>query len=35
MTNVHLDGKSSESFNKEFIDKLGDFGVFEGTYICP
>jgi hypothetical protein len=34
MTNVSLDSKSAESLNKEFIDKLGDTGVFEGTYIC-
>ena len=34
MTNVHLDGKSQESINKEFIDKLGESGIFEGTYIC-
>ena len=33
-TNVSLDGKSTESINKEFADKLGDAGVFEGTYIC-
>ena len=29
-----MDGKSTETLNKEFIDKLGDSGVFEGTYIC-
>jgi len=34
MTNVHLDGKAFETINKEFIDKLGDKGIFEGTYIC-
>jgi hypothetical protein len=34
MTNVSMDGKSTESINKEFVDKLGDSGVFEGTYIC-
>lgn len=34
MTNVSLDGKSTETVNKEFIDKLGDSGIFEGTYIC-
>lgn len=34
MTNAHLDGKPLESINKEFVDKLGDKGVFEGTYIC-
>lgn len=36
MTNVSVDGKSSESVNKEFCDKmfLADNGVFEGTYIC-
>ncbi len=34
MTNVNLDGKSQESLSKEFIDKLGDSGIFEGTYIC-
>ena len=34
MTNVSLDGKSQESITKEFIDKLGDSGTFEGTYIC-
>ena len=34
MTNVHLDGKPIDAINKEFIDKLPDKGVFEGTYIC-
>jgi hypothetical protein len=34
MTNIQLDGKPSETLNKEFIEKLGDKGVFEGTYIC-
>lgn len=34
MTNVSLDGKPYETVNKEFADKLGDSGVFEGTYIC-
>ena len=34
MTNVHLDGKAYETINKEFVDKLGDKGIFEGTYIC-
>lgn len=34
MTNVSLDGKAVETVNKEFADKLGDVGVFEGTYIC-
>lgn len=34
MTNVSLDGKPVEAVNKEFADKLGDWGVFEGTYIC-
>jgi hypothetical protein len=34
MTNVHLDGKPHETVNKEFMDKLGDSGIFEGTYIC-
>lgn len=33
-TNVSMDGKSTETLNKEFIDKLNDSGVFEGTYIC-
>lgn len=35
MSNVSLDGKACETVNKEFVDKLGDNGVFEGTYICP
>ena len=34
MTNVSLDGKPIEAVNKEFADKLGDIGIFEGTYIC-
>lgn len=34
MTNVSLDGKAIEAVNKEFADKLGDVGIFEGTYIC-
>ena len=34
MTNVTLDGKQYETVNKEFADKLGDSGIFEGTYIC-
>ncbi len=34
MTNVMLDGKPVETVNKEFTDKLGDSGVFEGTYVC-
>lgn len=34
MTNVSLDGKPQETVNKEFADKLGDTGIFEGTYIC-
>lgn len=33
-TNVHFDGKPIEPLTKEFIDKLGETGVFEGTYIC-
>jgi len=23
-----------QSVNKEFVDKMGESGVFEGTYIC-
>lgn len=34
MTNVSLNGKSTETVNKEFVDKIGDSGIFEGTYIC-
>lgn len=34
MSNVSLDGKVIETVNKEFVDKLGDSGIFEGTYIC-
>lgn len=34
MTNVSLDGKAVETVNKEFADKLGETGIFEGTYIC-
>ncbi len=34
MANVFLDGKAVETVNKEFLDKLSDKGVFEGTYIC-
>jgi hypothetical protein len=34
MTNITFDGKAVETINKEFIDKIGDKGVFEGTYIC-
>ena len=34
MTNISLDGKPVEALNKEFVDKLGDKGIFEGTYIC-
>ena len=34
MTNVHFDGNPIEAVNKEFVDKIGDTGIFEGTYIC-
>jgi hypothetical protein len=34
MTNIQFDGKAVETLNKEFTDKIGDKGVFEGTYIC-
>ncbi len=34
MTNVSLNGKAIEAVNSEFIAKLPDTGVFEGTYIC-
>ncbi len=34
MTNVMFDSKPVETINKEFIDKMGDKGIFEGTYIC-
>jgi len=34
MVQVSLDGKAVETVNKEFVDKLGDTGIFEGTYIC-
>lgn len=34
MTNVVLDAKSFETVDKEFMDKLGDKGIFEGTYVC-
>jgi len=34
MTNVQLNGKGVEHVNKDFIDKLPESGVFEGTYIC-
>lgn len=34
MANVHLDGKAYETINKDFVDKLGEKGIFEGTYIC-
>lgn len=34
MANVHFNGKAIETINKEFIDKLGETGIFEGTYIC-
>eukprot|EP00347_Sterkiella_histriomuscorum_P017989 403347211 len=34
MTNVSMDGKGMETVSKEFVDKLGESGVFEGTYIC-
>jgi hypothetical protein len=34
MTNVSLDGKAQETVNKEFVDKMGENGIFEGTYIC-
>jgi hypothetical protein len=34
MTNVSLDGKVVETVNKELMDKIGDKGIFEGTYIC-
>jgi len=34
MTNVTFDDKPVEAVNKEFMDKLGDTGVFQGTYIC-
>jgi hypothetical protein len=34
MTNVTIDGKPQEPVNKELADKLGESGIFEGTYIC-
>ncbi len=34
MTNVHVEGKPIETVNKEFMDKLPEKGIFEGTYIC-
>jgi hypothetical protein len=34
MTNVSLDGKAVETINKEFVDKIAEKGVFEGTYVC-
>lgn len=34
MTHVSMDGKSQEAISKEFVDKIGESGVFEGTYIC-
>ena len=34
MSNVSLDGKVIETVTKEFVDKLGETGIFEGTYIC-
>jgi hypothetical protein len=34
MTNVSLDGKPCETVTKEFADKLGESGIFEGTYVC-
>ncbi len=34
MTNVSFEGKPVETVNKEFMDKLLDKGIFEGTYIC-
>lgn len=34
MTNVQFDGKPVEAINKEFTDKIGEKGIFEGTYIC-
>jgi hypothetical protein len=29
-----MDGKPIETINKEFVDRIGDKGIFEGTYIC-
>jgi hypothetical protein len=34
MTNVSFDNKPLETITKEFIDKVPESGVFEGTYIC-
>ena len=34
MTSVQLDNKPVETINKEFVDKLPDKGIFEGTYVC-
>jgi hypothetical protein len=34
MTNIQMDGKPIETINKEFVDRIGDKGIFEGTYIC-
>jgi len=31
---VTLHGKEVAAVNKEFIDKLPDQGLFEGTYVC-
>lgn len=31
---VSLKGKNVEAVNKEFIDKLPEDGIFEGTYVC-
>jgi hypothetical protein len=34
MSNVHMNSKPVETINKDFVDKLPETGVFEGTYIC-
>ena len=35
MINIKLNGKPMEKLTPDFIRKLPDAGVFEGTYFCP
>ena len=35
MINIKLNGKAQEKLTAEFIKKLPETGIFEGTYHCP
>lgn len=35
MTEIKIDGKSVDKLPPEFMKKIPDQGIFEGTYFCP